>query len=125
MIPQAAVEAVNADPMMRRWGRLLDADVLLQVGDRTCRLGVRDGAVLSVTPGPLVMPSWTLAFRAQPEAWAAFMQPEPPPGLHDLMALVKRRMLAIEGDLRPFMQHIFWFKGLFAEVREHIREQGA
>ena len=118
MIPQAAIDAVNADPVMRRWGRLLQADVLLQVGDRACRLGVRDGQIVAVQPGAGVMPSWTLAFRAEPAAWAAFMQPEPPPGLHDVMALVKRRALAIEGDLRPFMQHIFWFKGLFAAMRE-------
>ncbi len=118
MIPQAAIDAVNADPVMRRWGRLLDADVLLQVGDRACRFGVRDGLVITVQPGAGVMPSWTLAFRAEPAAWTAFMQPEPPPGLHDIMALVKRRALAIEGDLRPFMQHIFWFKGLFAAMRE-------
>ena len=118
MMPQRAVEAVNADPVMRRWGRMLNADVLLQVGDRTCRFGVRDGLVVAVTPGPLVMPSWTLAFRAEPGAWGAFMQPEPPPGLHDVMALVKRRVLTIEGDLRPFMQHVFWFKGLFSAMRE-------
>ncbi|RZK81643.1 MAG: hypothetical protein EOO66_27510 [Methylobacterium sp.] len=118
MIPQAAIDAVNADPVMRRWGRLLDADVLLQVGDHICRFRVRDGLLISVLPGPGVMPSWTLAFRAEPEAWSAFMRPEPPPGLHDVMALVKRRALAIEGDLRPFMQHIFWFKGLFAAMRE-------
>jgi hypothetical protein len=118
MIPLAVVEAVNADPVMRRWGRLLDADVLLEVGDRSCRFSVHDGVLGAITQGPLVMPNWTLALRAQPEAWGAFMQPEPPPGLHDVMALVKRRALAIEGDLRPFMQHIFWFKGLFTAMRE-------
>lgn len=114
----AVVEAANADPALRRWGRLLDADVLLDTGTAQARIAVRDGRVAAVAEGPGVMPSWTLAFRAQAEAWARFMEPEPPPGFHDVMALVKRGALRIEGDLRPFMRHIFWFKGLFSLMRE-------
>ena len=118
MIAAAAVEAVNADPALRRWGRLLSAEVLLEVGAEACRLSVREGRIDAVTPVTTAMAPWTVAFRAEPAGWARFMAPEPSPGFHDVMALVKRGCLRIEGDLRPFMQHIFWFKGLFAAMRE-------
>lgn len=115
---QAMLERLNADPELRRWGRLLDTEVLLQVGNESWRWVVRDGKIVSAAVGPFVMPSWTVALRADPDAWALFMRPEPTPGYHDLMALVRRGKLRVEGDLRPFMQHLFWFKFVFAKLRE-------
>ena len=120
MIDPAMIAAINADPVLRRWGRLMEADVLLEVGDHSWRWVVRNGALASVTEGPFVMPSWTVALRADPAAWAVFMRPEPTPGFHDLMALVRRGALRVEGDLRPFMQHLLWFKGVFGKLREHV-----
>lgn len=115
---QAMLERLNADSELRRWGRLMDADILMQVGDQSWRWVVRDGKIVSVATGPFVMPSWTVALRADPVAWTMFMQPEPTPGYHDLMALVRRGALRVEGDLRPFMRHLFWFKFVFAKMRE-------
>ena len=112
------IAALNADPMLRRWDRLLDADILLEVGPAATRLVVRDGQLLRATEGPFVMPSWTVALRAEPGDWAKFMAPEPPPGFHDLMALIRLGSLRVEGDLRPFMQHLFWFKALFTRLQE-------
>jgi hypothetical protein len=118
VIAEATVAVINADPMLRRWGRQLTADVLLQVGPDICRILIRDGQIASVSPGAAAIQAWTLAFRAEPQAWAKFMSREPVPGFHDVMALVRRGALRIEGDIRPFMQHIIWFKGLFATMRE-------
>lgn len=118
MIQAADIAGINADPALRRWARHLSADVLMEVGDRATRMAVRDGVITEVTPGPFTMPSWTVALRAEPAAWATFMAPEPTPGYHDLMALVRRGALRFEGDLRPLMQHLFWFKGIFAAIRE-------
>jgi hypothetical protein len=119
MIAPAMLAAINADPALRRWSRHMEADILLEIGPDTWRWVVRDGTLASVTPGPFVMPSWNVALRADPAPWALFMNREPTPGYHDLMALVRRGALRIEGDLRPFMQHLFWFKAVFAKLREH------
>jgi len=118
IISTATIETLNADPMLRRWGRLLDADILLDTGGPATRIVVRDGRILRACIGPFVMPSCTVALHADPHAWATFMAPTPTPGFHDLMALVRRGALRVEGDLRPFMQHLFWFKFLFARLRE-------
>ena len=37
--------------------------------------------------------------------------------LHDLMAMVKRRHLQLEGDVYPFMSNLLYFKGVMAALR--------
>lgn len=118
MTPEDLPDLVNGDPMLRRWGRFLDADVLLAFGAEEWLLRLRDGAVESVRRGPFLMPSWTLAIRIEPAAWQAFLLSDPPPGRHDLMALLRGRELRLEGNLHPFMSHLLWFKAALAALRD-------
>ena len=67
--------------------------------------------------GPFVMPRWTFALRASEEAWATFWQPVPPPGFHDLIAMLKTRALKLEGDQHPFFANLRYFKELLALPR--------
>jgi hypothetical protein len=115
--PEDLPGLVNADPVLRRWGRRLNADVLLAVGAEEWLLLLREGAVTSVRRGPFVMPSWTLALRTDLESWAQFLLPEPPPGRHDLLALVRHGRLRVEGNLQPFFSHLLWFKAALATLR--------
>jgi hypothetical protein len=117
MTPEALPAKVNGDPMLRRWGRFLEADVLLAIGPDEWLLRLHDGAVEWVLRGPFLMPSWTLALRVDPEAWRDFLQPEPPPGRHDLLALLRHGKLRIEGNLHPLMSHLLWFKAALATLR--------
>lgn len=100
-----------------RQARELRCRFLLEVGESAHLVEVLDGVVHAVQEGPFVMPRWTFALRAEPDAWRGFCQPQPPPGYHDLMALVKRRALRIEGDVHPLMAHLLYFKSLLASLR--------
>lgn len=91
---------------------------LLEVGDDQHLVEVVDGRVTAVTPGPFVMPTWRFALRAPAEPWAEFWSADPPAGSHDLFALLKRRVLRVEGDLQPFMANLQWFKDVLATLRE-------
>ncbi|MBS0558919.1 MAG: SCP2 sterol-binding domain-containing protein [Proteobacteria bacterium] len=117
-MPMRLPALVNEDPAVRRWGRRLDATVLLEVGEESWLLPVVDGAIGEVRRGPFALTEATLALRADAEAWREFLSPEPPPMRHDLFALMRAGKLRIEGDLHPFMTHLFWFKGAFAKLRE-------
>jgi hypothetical protein len=55
--------------------------------------------------------------RASREAWEKFWSPAPQPGYTDLFALVKGKLLRIEGDLHPFMSNLLYFKGVLAAER--------
>ena len=78
---------------------------------------IRDGIVTAMRPASPVMENWTFAMRFEAAAWESFLTAAPPPGFHDLMALVRFGRLRLEGDLHPFMSHLFWFKDAFATLR--------
>jgi hypothetical protein len=118
---QSAVATLAALANDQAWlvhrGRFLDASFLLEVGDAAYLLRIHRGRVEAVDKGPFVMPRWTFALRASQEAWATFWQPIPPPGFHDLMAMIKTRALKLEGDQRPFFANLLYFKELLALPR--------
>jgi pimeloyl-ACP methyl ester carboxylesterase len=109
---------VAATPALTRWGRHLDAELLLAVGEREWLLTLRDGQVARVEAGPFVMPRFTLALRLEPEGLARFLAPVPEPGWQDLLALRRHGALRVEGDTLPFFRHLMWFKGALALLRE-------
>lgn len=114
-------EAVNGRERLVWRGRHLNTVFLLESGESAHLITVAGGRIVEVRRGPFVMPRWDFALRARAEDWAVFWTPAPPPGFHDLMAMIKFRRLRAEGDLYPFMSHLLYFK----EVLACPRTQGA
>lgn len=110
-------ELVNRDEWLVHRGRFLDVTFLIEVGDEPWLVHIRAGRVLGVERDAAVMPRWTFALRASREAWSTFWQPAPPPGYHDVVAMMKFKTLRLEGDQYPFMTHIRYFKDLLATLR--------
>jgi hypothetical protein len=108
---------VNDDDRLVERGRFVNTTFLVEVGPQAWLVAVSHGRVADVTPGPFVMPRWTFALRASEETWEKFWSPNPPPGFHDLMAMIKFRTLRAEGDLYPFMSNLLWFKAVLATPR--------
>ena len=107
----------NAALMLR--GRWLTCECLLGPLERPFHVSIRAGAIIDMTPAPILMRSWRFAYRASFAAWAEYWQPMPRPGWHDLLALTKRKEAVLEGDLHPFMTHLQYFKDLLALPRSH------
>ena len=106
-----------ADDDLRRRGRWLTVECRVDVGNEPFFLSIRDGALAAFQRGPQLMRSTAFAFRATEEAWTNYWQPAPEPGWHDLFALTKRGAAAMEGDLRPLLQNLQYFKDLLALPR--------
>jgi hypothetical protein len=115
---EALKARVNADEALVRRGRYLTTTFLLEVGETAWLISIAGGRVVSVTPGPFVMPSSSFALRAPAGEWAKFWSSRPPPGSNDLMALIKRRVLRAEGDLQIFMANLRYFKEALAKLRQ-------
>ena len=111
-------ELANGDAWLTHRGRFLDVAWLLEVGDDQYLIRIREGGVESVERGPFVMPQWTFALRASAEDWGTFWSASPPPGYHDLVAMMKFKRLRLEGDPYPFMTHIRYFKDLIGRLRQ-------
>jgi hypothetical protein len=108
---------VNGDEALVRRGRFLTTTFLLEVGQTPWLISIFEGKVVSVTSGPFVMPSSSFSLRAQEQEWEKFWSSRPPPGSNDLMALIKRRVLKVEGNLQIFMANLRYFKEALAKLR--------
>jgi pimeloyl-ACP methyl ester carboxylesterase len=109
---------VSAEAALERRGRTLDADVLIEIGDKAWLASIRRGQVVALQRGPFVLPGFTLALRITAEGMARFLAPAPVPGWHDLLALRRQGALRIEGDTTVFFAHLAWFKGALALLRQ-------
>jgi len=114
---EALKERVNNDSALVRRGRFLSTTFLLEVGATAWLIAIYEGRIVSVTRGPFVMPSSSFALRAPADEWEKFWSGRPPPGSNDLMALIRRRVLQAEGDLKIFMAHLRYFKEALAKLR--------
>ncbi len=108
---------VNGDPWLVERGRFVTLDILVELGRIPYYLRIERGHVVALERGPKPLPSWCFALRAREEAWRRHWDEMPPPHYHDLLAMAKRGVLSIEGDLRPFMANLFYFKDVIAAPR--------
>ena len=114
-------ELANKDSWLVQRGRLLDVTFLLEFGPTPYLIRIEHGRVADIARGPFVMPRWTFALRAPEDAWRTFWSAVPPPGCHDLIAMVKTRALRIEGDQYLLMANLRYFKDLLALPRNMER----
>jgi hypothetical protein len=106
-----------ADEDLLRRGRWLTVECRVEVGSEPFFLSIRDGNLATLDQGARLMRSTAFSFRATDEAWTNYWQPTPDPGWHDLFALTKRGAASMDGDLRPLLQNLQYFKDLLALPR--------
>jgi hypothetical protein len=116
-VMEQLAQHVNANERLVWRGRYVETDFLVEVGDTAWLIKISGGRIASVTRVARVMPSWKFALRASRETWEQYWLPVPPPGYHDLIAMLKYRRLRIEGDLHPFMSNLLYFKDVMAALR--------
>jgi hypothetical protein len=114
---EALKELVNADAGLVRRGRYLTTTVLLEVGETAFLISIFEGRIATVARGTFVMPSSVFSLRASAAEWEKFWSERPPPGSNDVLALIRRRVLRVEGDLQVFMAHLRYFKEALAKLR--------
>ena len=108
---------LESDTALLTRGRFVDVDCLLGSTEQAFHVAIKGGHIVDIAPAPILMRSWRFAYRATPAAWAAFWQPMPKAGWHDLLSLTKRGEAVLEGDIQPFMTHLQFFKDLLALPR--------
>ena len=106
-----------ADDDLRRRGRWACVDCRVDIGSEPFFLSIVDGALTGFERGPRLMKGTAFTVRATEEAWTRYWAPVPDPGWHDLFALTKRGAAAMDGDLRPLLQNLQYFKDLLALPR--------
>jgi hypothetical protein len=116
---------VNADAGLIRRGRFVDTTFLIAIDDADTLIRIQDGRVTKVTPGPFITPDYSFALRASREVWEKFWQPLPPLGFTDIFALIKTKLMRVEGDIHPFMSNLLYFKDVIASPRQIKQKEAA
>ena len=116
---------VNADARLVQRGRFVDTTFMIVIDDDCTLLRIQEGKVTRVTPGPFITPDYSFCLRASRSVWEKFWQPLPPRGFTDIFALVKQKLMQVEGDLHPFMANLLYFKDVIAAPRKTATRQAA
>ena len=109
---------VNADEKLVRRGRFVDTTFLIAIDEAYTLIRVQEGRIVKVTPGPFITPDYSFGLRASRSVWEKFWQPLPPLGFTDIFALVKQKLMKVEGDIHPFMANLLYFKDVIAAPRK-------
>ena len=112
---------VNADNGLVRRGRFVNTTFMIAIDNSYTLLRVKEGRVTKVAPGPFITPDYSFCLRASRNVWEKFWEPLPPLGYTDIFALVKLKLMRVEGDLHPFMANLLYFKDVIAAPRQEAR----
>ena len=116
---------VNADANLVRRGRFVDTTFMIVIDDAYTLIRVQEGRITKVTPGPFITPDFSFALRASRAVWEKFWQPLPPLGFTDVFALVKQKLMRVEGEIHPFMANLLYFKDVIASPRKEAAGEEA
>ena len=95
----------------------LNTSFMISTIENEYLVNIEKGVVKNVEEGPFVMPSYVFKLTAPKNEWIKFLQNTPQPGSHDIIAMLRRKVLKFEGDLHPLMSHLLYFKLLLASLR--------
>ena len=109
---------VNADAKLVHRGRFVDTTFMIAIDEAYTLIRIQEGRIVKVTPGPFITPDYSFALRASRGVWEKFWQPLPPLGFTDIFALVKQKLMRVEGDIHPFMANLLYFKDVIAAPRQ-------
>jgi hypothetical protein len=109
---------VNADAKLVGRGRFIDTTFMIAIDEAYTLIRVQEGRITKVTRGPFITPDFSFALRASRAVWEKFWQPLPPLGFTDVFALVKQKLMRVEGDIHPFMANLLYFKDVIAAPRK-------
>ena len=112
---------VNGDANLVRRGKHVSTSFLIEI-DNADHWSASAGQDRGIRPGPFITPNYSFALRAPRDAWEKLWSPAPIPGYTDIFALVKKKLLRIEGDLHPFMSNLLYFKGVIAAAGSPRKE---
>ena len=111
---EALQAALSRHPHLLRIGRMFSATVLVEAGTAQCVLVFEKGRLAHILDRAQHKDGWHFALRTDREALDTFWHACPPPGFHDVFALVKTGRARIEGDMLLLLKNLRFFKEFLA-----------
>ena len=117
MMFEKLAEKNNVRHSLASMAQYLNTCFMISTIEHEYLVNIEKGVVKNVEEGPFVMPSYVFKLTASKNEWLKFLQHTPQPGSHDIIAMLRRKVLKFEGDLHPLMSHLLYFKLLLASLR--------
>ena len=114
---QSLIENNKARTQIQIMAQYLNTSFMISTIEDEYLINIEKGVVTNVQKGPFVMPSYMFKLTASKNEWLKFLQATPLPGSHDIIAMLRRKVLKFEGNLHPLMSHLLYFKLLLASLR--------
>lgn len=113
---------INGDDWLVHRGRFVRLEFVIQIDAGQYYVSVDRGRIVSVDSGTRLTPAYSFALRGSAATWGAFWHQMPPPPFHDVFAMSHLADLRIEGDLRPLMANLTYFKDVISAPRQLDRK---
>ena len=117
--------AVNENTQLVRRGRLVNLEIQITIGDDDHIVSIENGRIAGHRPRRLALESGVFCLSATTEVWREHWAALPKRDYHDLFSMLSSGKAHISGDLKPLMQHLLYFKELFAAPRPPAPEAAA
>ena len=114
---QSLIKNNKARTQIQIMAQYLSTSFMISTIEDEYLVNIEKGIVTNVQKGPFVMPSYIFKLTASKNEWMKFLQATPLPGSHDIIAMLRRKVLKFEGNLHPLMSHLLYFKLLLASIR--------
>ena len=114
---QPLIENNKSRTQIQIMAQYLSTSFIISTIEDEYLVNIEKGIVTNVQKGPFVMPSYIFKLTASKNEWLKFLQVTPLPGSHDIIAMLRRKVLKFEGNLHPLMSHLLYFKLLLASLR--------
>jgi len=113
---------LNNDAEFKLAARLMSEDVLLEVGDSSCIVRVREGVVTEIKLAPGSDDHWSFSIKATAESWDKLLQPSPPPFFTGLNAGMIRGNLQIMGNLEVAFAY-YWAMNRMLDIMRQLQNK--
>lgn len=134
---QGLIDQINQDSEARRRGKYYTARIgfsdnlsgnpsdNLSYKKETLAIEVDNGQILKISTTPeFDLSENSLLFTAPSDCWNNFLKPYPPPGFHDLSAMIDTKLVTLSGNPMLWLSNSFYVKTILNLVKEHFRQTG-
>ena len=108
---------VNKNTNLIKRGRWINLSFIFGVNEKEFIFKIVDGKINSISQKKVDTEFGIFKISSSLENWEKHWSKIPPRDFHDLFAMLSKKIIKLDGDLKPLMQNLQYFKDLIASNR--------
>lgn len=115
------INEINQDPEIQRRGRHYSAKIRFSSDDKTFEMSIEEGQILKIRElCEADVDLDTLTFTASSNTWKKFLTEIPPPGYHDLSAMIDCGNVSLSGNVLLWISNTLYVKAILDYLKPHF-----